>query len=73
VLAYVAYALPPLTRTERSDAAKPRISATFNNKQKGFIDFVLAHYVNEGVRELDREKLTPLLKLKYKNYWLVTF
>lgn len=26
---------------------------------------MLAHYVSEGVRELDQEKLTPLLKLRY--------
>lgn len=28
---------------------------------------MLAHYVSEGVRELDQEKLTPLLRLKYNN------
>ena len=26
---------------------------------------MLAHYVSEGVQELDQEKLTPLLKLRY--------
>ena len=30
-----------------------------------FIDFVLSHYVSVGVEELDQEKLTPLLRLKY--------
>jgi type I restriction enzyme R subunit len=29
------------------------------------LDFVLAQYVEVGVQELDREKLSPLLKLKY--------
>jgi type I restriction enzyme R subunit len=28
---------------------------------------VLSHYVSEGVRELDQEKLTPLLRLTYQN------
>mgnify|MGYP000678102969 CR=1 FL=1 len=28
---------------------------------------MLAHYVSEGVRELDQDKLTPLLRLKYNN------
>jgi type I restriction enzyme R subunit len=28
---------------------------------------VLAHYISQGVQELDREKLTPLLRLKYNN------
>jgi type I restriction enzyme R subunit len=30
-----------------------------------FLDFVLSHYVRVGVEELDQEKLTPLLRLKY--------
>ena len=65
VLAHVAYALPPLTREERAAKAKIEISTHFNSKQQVFLDFVLGHYVNVGVEELDQEKLTPLLKLKY--------
>jgi type I restriction enzyme R subunit len=65
VLAYVAYALPTLTREERAGRARVRIRAQFSDKQQTFLDFVLAHYVKEGVQELDREKLTPLLRLKY--------
>jgi len=67
VLAYVAYALPPLNREERATRARVAISTHFNNKQQAFLDFVLAHYVNVGVEELDQEKLTPLLRLKYHN------
>ena len=65
VLAYVAYALPPLTREERSTKAKVVISSQFNPKQQAFLDFVLTHYVNVGVEELDAKKLNPLLRLKY--------
>jgi type I restriction enzyme R subunit len=65
VLAHVAYALPTLTREERAANAKVRISTRFNSKQQAFLDFVLSHYVKEGVQELDQEKLTPLLRLKY--------
>ena len=67
VLAYVAYALPPLTREERAGRARVAISAHFNSKQQAFLDFVLAHYVGVGVDELDQEKLTSLLRLKYFN------
>ena len=28
---------------------------------------MLSHYVSVGVEELDQEKLTPLLRLKYNN------
>jgi type I restriction enzyme, R subunit len=65
VLAYVAYALPPLTREERAARAKAVITTRFNSKQQGFLDFVLGHYVEVGVDELDQDKLTPLLRLKY--------
>ena len=65
VLAHVAYALPPLTREERAARARVAISARFSTKQRVFLDFVLSHYVSEGVRELDQDKLTPLLRLKY--------
>jgi type I restriction enzyme R subunit len=67
VLAYVAYALPTLTREERACRAKVAISTHFNSKQQDFLDFVLAHYVGVGVDELAQEKLTPLLRLKYFN------
>lgn len=65
VLAYVAYALEPLTREERAQRAMAVISQNFNARQKVFLDFVLSHYVAQGVEELDQSKLTPLLKLKY--------
>ncbi len=65
VLAHIAYAMPPLTRRERADNARTSILARFNTKQQNFLDFVLSHYVNVGVEELDQAKLTPLLHLKY--------
>jgi type I restriction enzyme R subunit len=65
VLAYVAYALAPLTRQERATRAKALIGTHFNNKQQVFLNFVLTHYVNVGVEELDQSKLTPLLRLRY--------
>jgi type I restriction enzyme R subunit len=67
VLAHVAYALPTLTRDERATRAKVAVSAHFNAKQQVFLGFVLAQYVKVGVEELDRAKLSPLLKLKYHN------
>jgi len=65
VLAYVAYALPTLSREERAEKAKVEISTHFNSKQQVFLDFVLSHYVSVGVEELDQAKLSPLLHLKY--------
>ena len=61
VLAYVA----PLTREDRAARAKAVIDAKFNPRQQAFLEFVLTHYIEEGVAELDQAKLTPLLKLRY--------
>jgi type I restriction enzyme R subunit len=65
VLAHVAYALPPLTREQRAEKAKVEITTAFTTKERAFLEFVLSHYVSHGVDELDQEKLTPLLRLKY--------
>jgi type I restriction enzyme R subunit len=67
VLAHIRYALPTLTREERAVQARVAIRTHFNDKQQGFIEFVLSQYVKVGVHELDQEKLSPLLKLKYNN------
>ncbi len=65
VLAYVAFALPTKTRLERAALAQVDIDKTYNEKQQAFLDFVLGQYISEGVAELDTEKLSPLLILKY--------
>jgi type I restriction enzyme R subunit len=67
VLAYVAFALAPQTRAERAEHAKTGVHQAFSDKQQAFVDFVLDQYVKEGVEELDSEKLTPLLRLRYNN------
>jgi type I restriction enzyme R subunit len=65
VLAYVAYRLPTRSREERAAGARAAVTNRFKPKQQAFIDFVLSQYVKVGVQELDKEKLAPLLKLKY--------
>ncbi|MEG0822835.1 MAG: DEAD/DEAH box helicase family protein, partial [Burkholderiaceae bacterium] len=65
VLAYVACAAAPLTRTERAESARSELDGEFSDRQRAFLDFVLGQYVDQGVDELDPEKLTPLLRLRY--------
>jgi type I restriction enzyme R subunit len=67
VLAYVSFAAAPVTRAARAAAARAATAVEFTDKQRAFVDFVLAQYVSQGVDELDAEKLSPLLKLKYRN------
>jgi type I restriction enzyme, R subunit len=66
VLAYIAFNLSPISRQERADTHKNKIMSEYDDKLQSFLDFVLAQYVQEGVGELDREKLPHLLELKYK-------
>ena len=65
VLAYIAFALPAITREQRVDDKKKIIFDHYSDKQQEFINFVLQHYVDEGVGELDDMKLPDLLELKY--------
>ena len=65
VLAHVAFAIQPISREERDGSARGQIHEHFSDKQQAFLDFVLAHYVQEGVEELEQEKLTKLLRLRY--------
>ena len=52
----------------RPAAAQAATAKQFTDKQRAFVDFVLAQYVRQGVvDELDSEKLAPLLRLKYRN------
>ena len=62
VLAYVSFAVPPISRQERVAEAKPSILKDLDKEQKDFLGFVLAKYVDKGVEE----KLPTLLNLKYQ-------
>jgi len=65
VLAYVAFALAPISREERVNKRRSLIFARYGGKQREFLAFVLDHYIQQGVEELDEEKLPHLIELKY--------
>ncbi|PKP09781.1 MAG: restriction endonuclease subunit R [Bacteroidetes bacterium HGW-Bacteroidetes-3] len=60
--------IKPITREARVAAAQATIFTLLNDKQKEFIEFVLAKYVETGVGELDQEKLPVLLTNKYQSF-----
>ena len=68
VLAYVAFAMTPVTREKRAAYAQQALKGKYSNEQRAFLDFILGQYVDEGVRELDEEKLPPLVELKYGTF-----
>jgi type I restriction enzyme R subunit len=65
VLAYISFAAPKKTREKRATGARRQVALQFSDRTRDFIDFVLDHYVTEGVEELDPLKLPQLLALKY--------
>ncbi|MCR8667076.1 DEAD/DEAH box helicase family protein [Aestuariibaculum sp. M13] len=64
VLSYVAYHRDLVPRLERASRAKVHFK-NYNPAQQEFLNFVLDQYVKSGVQELDEEKLSNLLVLKY--------
>ena len=54
-----------ITRQERVEMSQNNIFHHYSHKQREFLAFVLDHYVNQGVGELDQDKLPDLLELKF--------
>ena len=65
VLEYVSFAISPITREMRVAEAHINIFYGLDSKQKEFLEFVLSKYIENGVEELDQQKLPSLLELKY--------
>lgn len=66
VLEFISYSVKPITREKRVADAQQSIFHSLDTNQKEFLEFVLSKYIEEGVEELDQEKLPSLLELKYK-------
>ncbi|MBW8361307.1 MAG: DEAD/DEAH box helicase family protein [Kaistella sp.] len=66
VLSYVAYDTKILERTERADKARLQFDGMDAN-YKDFLEFVLSQYIRNGVEELDDEKISAFLQLKYNS------
>ncbi len=64
VLSYVAYNSEILERTQRAEKARLQFLHMDDN-YKDFLEFVLSQYVTNGFEELDDEKLSSFLQLKY--------
>ncbi len=64
-LAYVAFSLPIISRKQRVDTSQTTILENCDYKLHQFLKFVLVQYIDQGVNELDTEKLPSLLDLKY--------
>ena len=65
VLEHIAYSKKPIQRATRVANAESKIYTNLDSNQKEFIDFVLNKYVEGGVDELDINRLSDLVILKY--------
>ena len=65
VLEYVSFDVPPRTRAERVEAARPEILAGLTEEQQSFIEFVLEQYVEVGVEMLSQDVLAELIRIRY--------
>ena len=65
VLSFIAYSKDAISREERVARHKKTVLAHVATPQQDFIQFVLRQYVNQGISELDAERLADLIRLKY--------
>jgi type I restriction enzyme R subunit len=66
VLEYIAFSKKPISRKIRVNNAHDEIFRNLTENQKDFLNFVLNKYIQDGVDELELEKLSDLITLKYK-------
>jgi len=67
VLSYIAFATSPVSRADRVAARRSLISSKYSGAQRDFVEFVLSHYIQHGIDELDDRKLPNLLDLQYRS------
>ena len=66
VLAYIAFAMEPITRSKRVESRQSEIFSKYEDpKLQAFLEFVMGQYINEGVGEVDSSKLPDLIQLRY--------
>ncbi len=65
VLAHVRFALAPLARVERAEAARSAGLGGYEVEMREFLDYVLQAYADHGVEELSLGKIRDFLRIRY--------
>lgn len=65
VLSHIAYEAPALTRIQRAEKAIINLKSKLTSNQFEFIEFIVDKYCQQGAKELEVDKLSVLLELKY--------
>ena len=65
VLEFISFNKKTITRKERVKVSEFKIFNNLNTNEKDFIQFILDKYIEQGVLELNNNKLVDLINLKY--------
>ncbi|MDP2691006.1 MAG: DEAD/DEAH box helicase family protein [bacterium] len=65
VLSYLAFAKKPVSRKDRINIIDGKLYEKLTDHQREFIEFVVSQYLERGSEDLDDEKLSVLLNIKY--------
>tara|TARA_B100000886_G_C20119714_1_gene365361 strand:- start:35 stop:565 length:531 start_codon:yes stop_codon:yes gene_type:complete len=65
VLQYVAFQKQPVSRKDRVVSAERDIYENVSDNEREFIDFILSRYVDGGGEELEIDRLSKHIELKY--------
>lgn len=65
VLAYIAYSTTPITREDRAEKGRAVVTSSYDDKLAEFLNYVLGQYVEEGVEDLSRDKLSDYLTIQF--------
>ena len=65
VLEFIAYNSTPIERERRAQILRQVEAGKLNQQQMDFVNYVLDLYVRNGFKELDSDKLSTILEMKY--------
>ena len=65
VLEFIAYNSTPIERERRAQILRQVEAKKLNRQQMDFVNYVLDLYVRNGFKELDSDKLSTILEMKY--------
>ncbi|MBR6198300.1 MAG: DEAD/DEAH box helicase family protein [Bacteroidaceae bacterium] len=67
VLEYIAYDSTPIERTKRVEHVKKQYVDSLGKEQREFDNLILQYYVSNGFRELDSDKLSTFITIKFNS------
>lgn len=67
LLEYVSFQFKPIDRAVRALKSREEMASLYEGKVLDFVDFLVGQYTQSGIDELDENKLSTLLEIKYRS------